>query len=251
DTPASRLAFRQAADAVAYAEKDLGRVQRLFAQQLAATDQLAAAQKTLADARGALAAQTASGGGAQQVLKSPMAGVVSQVAATVGERMAADAPILTLVASGGLIAQLGVEPDRARGLAPGDAVTLRSALDPHGAFASKVAIVGRQVDATSRLVPVAVPAEGAGLALGTAVEGRITTSSHPGLTVPRGAVVYDENGAHVFVLRGGKARQVPVRTGAEEGDAIEVAGALRAGDPVAVAGAYQLQDGLAVRITGR
>ena len=90
DTPASGLAYRQAADAVTYAKRDLARVQRLYDQQLAANDQLLAAQKALADAQAALAAQAAAGGGhARQAIVSPIAGVVGQVSAARGQQIAA------------------------------------------------------------------------------------------------------------------------------------------------------------------
>ena len=68
---------------------------------------------------------------------------------------------------------------------------------------------------------------------------------------PSASVVYDENGSHVFVIRGGKAHQVAVTTGPEQDDRIAVSGEIHAGDQVAVAGAYQLQDGLAVRIAAK
>ena len=82
-------------------------------------------------------------------------------------------------------------------------------------------------------------------------QGRIVIARHGGLLVPRAAVVSDEAGAHVFVIEGGKARQVAVTAGAEQGDDIEVAGPIKAGDAVAVEGAYQIEDGMAVRIARR
>jgi RND family efflux transporter MFP subunit len=248
DTPASGLAYRQAADAAAYAKRDLARVQRLYDQQLAANDQLLAAQKALADAQGALAAQAASGGGrSRQAIVSPIAGVVGQVSAARGQQVAAGAVLVTVVASGGLIAQLGVEPNRAAQLAVGQPVRLVSALDPKAGVDSRLSVVGRAVDPASHLIAVSAPAQGAGLPLGAAVRGEIAVATSQGLTVPRASVVYDEAGAHVFVVRAGKAHQVAVATGAEAGDQIAVTGELHAGDAVVVTGAYQLQDGLAVR----
>src|SRR5581483_2966304 len=55
NAPATEVAYRQAADAVASARSDLARVQRLFDAHLAASDQLIAAKKTLADAEASLA----------------------------------------------------------------------------------------------------------------------------------------------------------------------------------------------------
>jgi len=108
-------------------------------------------------------------------------------------------------------------------------------------------VVTRQIDPSSRMITVAARA-GASLPLGEAVRGEITVASHSGLLAPRAALVFDEQGTHVFVVGAGRARQVAVKAGAEQGDQIEVSGALKAGDQLAVQGAYQLQDGMAVRV---
>ncbi len=252
NTPATDLAFRQATDAAGFAERDLARVQRLYDQHLAANDQLGAARKAVADAKAGVAAQIAAGAGAgRQTLRASGAGVIGAVPAALGEHVAADAPLMTLIANGGLIAQLGVEPTHAGALAAGQSVVIASAFDPTRKILSRLAVVGRQVDPATRLVTVTAPVPGAAPALGAAVEGVITVASHTGLLVPSAAVVYDEAGAHLFVVRGGKARQVKVTPGETQGDDLEVAGQLAAGEAVAVQGAYQLQDGLAVRVRPR
>ena len=66
--------------------------------------------------------------------------------------------------------------------------------------------------------------------------------------MPRAAVVFDETGAHVFTIVGGKAHRVFVTVGADQGDDVEVSGPIKAGDSVAVVGAYELQDGMPVKI---
>jgi hypothetical protein len=69
--------------------------------------------------------------------------------------------------------------------------------------------------------------------------------------VPRAALVFDETGAHVFVVQGGVARRVFVTAGRDHGDEVEVSGPITAGQSVAVQGAYELQDGMAVKVAGR
>ena len=248
NAPSSTQTYRQAADGVTFAERDLARVQRLFDQHLAAGDQLTAAQKVLADARAALAAQSAMGaGGGRQTLTAPFTGVIATVPVAAGDHVAADAPLMTLVAGDGLVAQLGVDPQKSTGLAVGQVVSLIPVFHPERRIDSRLSVVTRQIDPTSRMINVTAHA-GAGLPLGEAVRGEITIASHPGLLAPRAAVVFDEQGAHVFVVSAGKARQVPVKAGAEQGDEIEVSGVVKAGDQLAVQGAYQLQDGMTVRV---
>jgi membrane fusion protein, multidrug efflux system len=249
NTAATELTFRQASDAAAFAARDLARVQRLYGEHLAANDQLGAARKASADARAALAAQAAAGASlGRQTLTAPYAGVVGAVPVAAGEHVAADAPLLTVIAAGGLVAQLGVEPTRAARLAAGQAASLSSAFDPARHVQSRLAVVGRQVDPATRLVTVTAPAAGLGLPLGAAVQAAVAVASHGGLVVPAASVIHDEAGAHLFVVRGGKAHQIAVTPGVTQGDGLEVAGPLAAGQSVAVKGAYQLQDGLAVRI---
>jgi multidrug efflux pump subunit AcrA (membrane-fusion protein) len=127
-------------------------------------------------------------------------------------------------------------------------VRVVSALDPDVAVTSHLTEVGRAVDPATHLIAVSAPAQDAGLPLGAAVRGEIAIATSQGLTVPSASVVHDEDGAHVFVVKAGKAHQVAVATGPEAGDLIAVTGDLKAGDPVVVSGAYQLQDGLAVRL---
>ena len=249
DTPASGLAYRQAVDAAAFARRDLARVQRLYDQQLAANDQLLAAQKALADAQGALAAQAAAGGGhAHEAIVSPIAGVVGQVSAARGQQIAAGGALVTVVANGGLIAQLGVEPNRIPQVSVGEPVRLISALDPMVAVDSHLTVVARAVDPATHLIAVTAPAQNPGLPLGAAVRGEVAVATSQGLSVPAASVVYDEDGAHVFVVRAGKARLVAVTPGPQAGDQIAVSGELHPGDPVVVTGAYQLQDAMAVRL---
>ncbi len=130
----------------------------------------------------------------------------------------------------------------------GQAVTLIPVFHPERRIDTRLSLVTRQVDAASKMINATAPVAAAGLPLGEAVRGQITIASHPGLLVRRAAVVFDEAGAHVFVVAGGKARLVAVKTGTEDGDDIDVSGGLKAGDAVAVQGAYQLQDGMAVRV---
>ncbi len=246
--PASQQAYRQAADAAAFAARDLERIKRMVDERLATNEQLSAAKKTLADARAALAAQTAAGGQlAIQQITAPAGGVVSTVSASPGEHVAADAPLATLGAVNGLTAVLGVEPADAPKVRPGQRALITSVFDPTQQIASQITSVAAMIDPTSRLINAGATLQGATLPLGAAVRGQIVVGSHPGLLVPRAAVVDDEAGAHLFVVSGGKARQVAVRELGEYGDLIEVAGPLTAADQVAVAGAYELQDGMAVR----
>jgi RND family efflux transporter MFP subunit len=243
------MAYRQAADAVTFAQNDLARVQRLFDERLAATDQLTAAKKTLADAQAALSAQQKQGSGQSlQVLKAPRAGVVTTVSSSPGDHVAQDAAILVLARADGAAVKLGLEPNGR--FAVGQPVTLKPVFGGPP-IASRLTMVGRAADQTTKTLDAIAPLNGAPLPIGAAVEGEVVTSSHAGLVVPRSSVVFDETGPHVFVLAGGKAQRVFVALGLNHGEDIEVSGKLAAGSQVAVEGAYELQDGMPVKVRGK
>lgn len=248
--PGADLAYRQAADAASFGRNDLARVQRLFDERLVASDQLTAAKKTLADAEAALAAQEKQGGGrARQVMSAPGASVVTNIAVAPGDHVAQDAPLMTLVRRGALSAKLGLEPTTGR-FAAGQAVTIRPTAG--GApIASRLVMVGRAADPASKTLDAVAPLGEGAPPIGSAIQAEIVTGAHQGLAVPRAAVIFDETGAHVFTVGGGKARRVFVTVGRDYGDEIEVHGPLNAGQAVAVQGAYELQDGMAVKVIGR
>ena len=248
--PGAELAYRQAADAATFARSDLARTQRLFDERLAANDQLETAKKNLADAEASLAAQVKQGAGrTSQTLTAPVAGVVTSVAAGNGEHVAQDAPLVTLARARGAVAKLGLEP-AGGGYAPGQAVTIRP-VSGGAPIASRLTMVGKAADPTSKMLDAVAPLNGAQLPIGAGLQGDIVTGVHTGLVAPRSAVVFDETGPHVFTVAAGKAHRVFVQVGLDQGDGIEIRGQLPANAQVAVEGAYELQDGMAVKVRGR
>jgi RND family efflux transporter MFP subunit len=246
DAPASALAYAQARHAQDYAERDLERVRRMAGEHLASNDQLSAAEKTLADARSALAAATAQGAGrARQTLTAPVAAVVATVPVSPGDRVAEAADLVTLSGSAAGVAKLWLAPSDASKVSAGDLVRLDPVFGGQG-LSARLRSVGRQVDATTKMLDAVAPV-GAVWPVGASVKGEVVTGVHDGLTVPRASVVFDETGAHVFVVAGGQAKRVDVSVGRDIADALEVRGALQPGAAVVVEGAYQLEDGMAVR----
>ncbi|HEV7385962.1 MAG TPA: efflux RND transporter periplasmic adaptor subunit [Phenylobacterium sp.] len=249
NAPGAEMAFKQAADAVTFAQTDLARVQRLYDERLAASDQLNTAKKTLADAQAALTAQKKQGSDRSlQAISAPQAGVVVTVSAAAGDHVAQDAPLVVLARANGAAAKLGLEPSGRVGV--GQAVTLQPVFGGPP-IVSRVSMVGRAADQATKTLDAIVPLNGATLPIGAPVRGEVVTGAHTGLVVPRASVVFDETGAHVFLVSGGKAHRAFVGLGLNHGQDIEITGQLPAGAQVAVEGAYELQDGMAVKVRGR
>jgi multidrug efflux pump subunit AcrA (membrane-fusion protein) len=126
---------------------------------------------------------------------------------------------------------------------------------PGERFVGQVARVNPSVDRSSRTfqVEVHVPNADRRLSPGSFAKVAIQTRLDSGArTVPEEAVVSFAGVTKVFVVRDGRAREVPVRTGAAVPGPgrtwVEVEGDLSAGDAVVTSGQSQLADGTAVRV---
>jgi RND family efflux transporter MFP subunit len=250
--PATRQAFQQAQAALSLARGDLQRTEELAAQRLATQSQLAAARKSLADARAALETQKAIGGSsASEVVAAPADGVVTALRVGLGERVAANAPLLDFTPAHALVAQLGVQPQSGGKLKAGMPVQLKSVYAPAETFAGTLRMVGQSIDPQSRLLPaqVELPASAsAGLVAGTAVMAQIDTRDFRAWAVPRNAVLHDDQGDYLFQVHGGHAKRVDVTVRSPDGDTVGVQGSIDPRAPIVVLGVYELGDGDAVTI---
>lgn len=252
--PAARSAYRQAQAALTLARGELRRTGQLATQHLATQSQLAAARKALADAQAALQAQRALGGGAaQETVAAPDAGVVTTLSVALGERFAANAPLLGFMPAHALLAVLGVQPDAGAPLRVGMPVQLRDVYGNGKPFEGRLSMVGRAIDPQTHLLPVQadIPvAADAALVAGTALQASIQSDGYRAWAVPRGAVLHD-NGVHggdyLYQLDHGKAHRVDVQLRQPAGDTVGVLGKLDARLPVIVQGAYEVGDGDSVR----
>jgi RND family efflux transporter MFP subunit len=223
----------------------------LLDEQLATKAQVAAAKKDLQDAAARLDALRQQGMDiAQETLRAPMDGIVTRLDVSQGQRVQADTTAMLIAAEKRLIARLGVEPEDLGAVQPGVPVTIAPVFVPDVQVESSVREVHAMIDPDTHLVEVLAPIPEQAtnhLVLGSRILGRIRLTSRQGLAVPRSAVLGDAPDAYVYTVADGKARRVPVRTGADAGDLIEVSGALHASDRVVVSGNYELSDGMVVR----
>jgi membrane fusion protein (multidrug efflux system) len=249
--PVARSQFGQLQAAVTNAEQQLEHLRRLFGEQLATRDQVAAAEQALADARSQLEAQEALGAGEQLVtLRSPKTGIVTNLSAQIGAQVAANATVAEFADRASLIIQLGVEPSDAPDVAAGDRVRLEHLFAKGPAVPAEIASVGAIVDPTTRLLDALVRVTGEAaqqFTLGETVKAIVASKQSEVLTIPRSALLYDGDQPYVFVIDGGHAHQRPVKLGEGDGAKAWVEVGLEAGQLVAVSGLIGLTDGAAVR----
>jgi len=258
--PAALAAYQQATSAMTLAKGERARMAQMLAQHLATRDQLAQADKAVADAQATLdALKTAGGGSIEQTLAAPFDGVVSALMAAPGARIAAGAPLVTIGRAGRLVASIGVEPSQRSQLAPGQPAQIEP-LDGGTPSLGSVLSIGGLLDPQTRLLPVLValaPSDSqtnkgqtgatADLLPGSPVRAVVQIGEMRGWLVPRNAVLTDAKGMYLFQVNDTKAARVDVRVVGTAGGTTVVDGPLDGGRALVVSGNAQLQDGGLVR----
>lgn len=256
--PAAVLAAQQAKNAAKLARGEVERTRTLLGQHLATQSQLATAERALADADQAVAAQRQLGADSGDTsVRAPFDGVVLKLAAAQGDRVAPGAVVLQLGRTGSSVptrVTLGLNPAVRRAVAIGTPVTLASLANDAGGqpkpLQGRISAVQAAVDAKTHLVDATVelaPSDGAALIPGEAVRAVLALPGKEHWVVPRSAVLRDSQGAYVYQVDQGKARRVPVQVRVDDGAQLGVDGALQASQPLVVRGNYELTDGMAVR----
>jgi RND family efflux transporter MFP subunit len=220
---ANQTAYEQAKSAVDFATRDLDRVQRLLAQQLATNDQLATARKALDDAKIQLDAQNKIGAGAgEETIRAPFDGVVTGLTAVPGDKVQANNAIATVVRRSDLTVQLNLEPDDATNVKPGATVKLSNTFGGSGEeIAGKLRSIGASVDPMTHLVKalVDVPAAAASkFALGATLLAHIELPPKQGILVPRTALLEDSTGPYIFTISEDTAHKQNVKVLVETAD---------------------------------
>jgi membrane fusion protein (multidrug efflux system) len=249
-----------AQQSVTLAERELQRVRTLVSagalsprEQEMAESQLAQARAGLAGARAQLAAQ-----GVQvdaTVVKSPIAGVVSQRDVSDGDVVSPGLPLFTVIEPSSLRLDAGVPAAAVRMLSPGTPVYFTVQGWPDRQFEGRVERVAPAVDPGSRQIPVlvSIPNEGGELLAGLFAEGRVATERREGFVVPTDAV--ETQGPRPWVLKvvGGKVEKAEVELGLvdDQSDTVEIVSGVAEGDVLVLANARDVEPGSAVEVRDR
>lgn len=246
---AALSAYDQARTALRLTTDELAHVTQMRAQQLATRDQVAQAEKAVTDARTQVDTMRRQGVDASSPpLQAPFDGVVSAVAVAQGDRVQANAPLVTLVRRDGITLAAGIEPDDRAAVKIGDPVRMTVMSDHGQPIEGKVVAVGAQIDPKTRLVPVRIlRTDGQALLDNQDLRADITVGQVSGWKLPRAAELTDDKGGYVFQVANGKAVRVDVHVLVDAGDTLLVDGPLQIERKLVTDGAYQLSDGIAVR----
>jgi membrane fusion protein, multidrug efflux system len=220
--------------------------QNVRTQRASAQAQVAQAQAQVAQAREQL--------GRTRIV-APFSGTVEAHLAERGAQVNPGSPVVRLVATSVVTVRAGVPERYAGDIRVGTPVLITPqayGLPPRRA---QVAFVGRAIDPQSRTFPIEVTLDNADGQLKPQMVVRLEVTRRTltdVLAVPLGAVIRDEAGSTVFVVRDEgvpTARRVRVELGPSAGGMVVVNAGLEAGDLVVSQGQTTISDGEAVRIT--
>ncbi|GMB80229.1 efflux RND transporter periplasmic adaptor subunit [Shinella zoogloeoides] len=181
---------------------------------------------------------------ARTAVKSPVAGVVSARTAKIGAiASGASSPLFTVIRDGAIELKADVSEDAILKLAPGQKATVTLA-GGAAKLAGDVRLVEPTLDAQSRLGRVYIRFDEPGKArAGMFASAEIVIEERQGIVLPLSAITTADGKTVARRVENGVVKLVPVETGIQDGQVIEIVSGLAAGDEVvAKAGAY-VRDG--------
>ncbi|HEV7642546.1 MAG TPA: efflux RND transporter periplasmic adaptor subunit [Pyrinomonadaceae bacterium] len=203
----------------------------------AARTQLEMAQKSVTD----------------MVIKSPYAGYISARNVALGEFVSTSTPLITLVRTNPLKAQLSVSEADVPSVRPGLGISLEVKAWQDRKFAGTVSAVNPSVDQNTRTAIVEGEVENGDNALrsGMFATARILRpGGEKGVFVPKSAVYSDINtqSYRVFTVDGDVVRLKVVQLGLQENDTWQIVSGLQGDETLAVSNLEQLYEGARINV---
>ena len=188
---------------------------------------------------------------ADTVIYAPYAGYVSARPVAVGEFVSTSNPIITLLRTNPIKAQIQIAEADVPYAAIGRAVAIKVDAYKDRTFGGTVSAVNPAIDPNSRSATVEALIENGDNALRTGMfaTANITREGGaPGVFVPKAAVAKDPttNNYKVFVIQDGIAHLKVVQLGTEEGDSQQIITGLNGDEIVATSALDQLYEGAKV-----
>jgi len=259
-----RVAESEAVQAQARAQVDnarikLARTEKLWKDGISARQEVDDAKAALVTAESSLkqAETVGSTAGVQlgrATLRAPIAGVVAAILVPAGQPVEGNAtPVIEIADTRELDLRAPVPASRVGELIVGQKAELT--VEGVGTVGGYVEAMAPLVDTATNTVTVRVRVanQSGRLRGGMFARGAILGAPHPGIAVPRTALLPGDGGnaSEVAVVKGdGTVEHRAVGLGAETESTVELTRGVAAGERVVVAGGYALPDGTKVQIEG-
>jgi membrane fusion protein (multidrug efflux system) len=186
---------------------------------------------------------------AKTQIRAPFEGVVGLRQVSVGEYVNAGQALVELVRLNPLEVEFQVPETQATRMAAGQDVQVQTEAFPGESFAAVVSAVSPSVQVAGRSVGVRARLDNAENKLKPGQFAQVKVSlqkAAPVLMVPEQAIWPNGEQKTVFVVKDGKAVQVPVTLGAREPGWVVISAGIQAGDEVVTAGHLKLFPGAPV-----
>ncbi|GAB3303237.1 efflux RND transporter periplasmic adaptor subunit [Luteimonas notoginsengisoli] len=250
DADRARLQAAQSEAQVRKLEANYKRAGQLASQQMVSANDLDQLKYDLANARAVN--NMANLELSYTSVVAPISGTIASRSIKPGNFVQINTPIFRIVDDSRLELTLNVPEREIATLKAGQPVQLQVDALPGQSFDGTVDRVAPVVDSGSGTFRVICAFSGGG-ALQPGMFGRIKIDYDQranALVIPRIALLDDQGTPAVYVVRGGKAARVPIKTGYTDGEWTEVRSGLKPGDAVVTAGKVALRDGSAVQVIG-
>ncbi len=187
------------------------------------------------------------------VVRSPISGAVKEKHTARGTYLPINGKIVTLVRINPLRLRADIPESSAAAVRTGQTMTLTIDAFPGRTFTGKVARIGPSLNESTRALTIEAEVTNPNNVLRPGMFAKsqlITQQNAPAVMVPQRAVINAAGLAKVFVIENGHAVERIVKTGATDGDLIEITDGVKDGDLVATSNTDKLQQGSAV-ISGK
>lgn len=248
DARQERLAVDAARVDVREADQLLTRYRRIEDTGALSESQIEAGETALASARVALEqAQTAL---ADRTVRAPFSGHVGLTEIDTGDRVNDSTPITRLDQRGTLYVDFPAPEAVFNTLKPGQTVKVRPFSDPDSTIDARIETTDSRISEDSRdfIVRTAIPNSQDRLRPGMSFRVFFTRRGEARPAVPEEAIVWGGEGSHLFIVREGKARRVPVTITSRFEGLVFVDGAIPRNSRIIVKGVQKVRDGQDIRL---
>jgi multidrug efflux pump subunit AcrA (membrane-fusion protein) len=183
------------------------------------------------------------------VVRAPISGAVKEKHASRGSYLTVNGRIVTLVKINPLRLRADIPESSAAAVRAGQTMNLTTEAFPNRTFTGRVVRIGPSLNEQTRALTVEAQVANPGNLLRPGMFAKsqlITAKNAPAVMVPQRAVVTVAGLTKVFVIESGKAVERIVKTGATDGDLIEIVEGVRNGETAATSNLDKLQTGAVV-----
>ena len=184
-------------------------------------------------------------------ITAPFAGIVTERNVNIGETVTPGSAVATVADFDPLVARFRVPETEIGPVKVGQPVTLEIPSRQNDTQSAKVSLVSPVIDEGTGTVKLTAYLKNPGLDIkpGTFVRARVVAATHDSaLTIPKRALVNEDDSHFVFVVASDTTRKVAVTPGITDGQFVEILSGLSAGDRVITVGQGGLKPGDRVRV---